>query len=61
MIPSDLIGSVKEISKEAGAAILEIYHREGDIEVTSKSDDSPLTEADLVAHKIIVGRSTGWH
>ncbi|MFL2840541.1 MAG: 3'(2'),5'-bisphosphate nucleotidase CysQ [Pseudohongiellaceae bacterium] len=54
MIPSDLIGSVKEISKEAGAAILEIYHREGDIEVTSKSDDSPLTEADLVAHKIIV-------
>ncbi|MBN4075817.1 MAG: 3'(2'),5'-bisphosphate nucleotidase [SAR86 cluster bacterium] len=54
MLPSDLIDSVKKISREAGAAILEIYHREGSIEVTSKDDDSPLTEADLAAHKIIV-------
>ncbi|MDC1436859.1 3'(2'),5'-bisphosphate nucleotidase CysQ [Gammaproteobacteria bacterium] len=54
MIPSDLISSVKEISQAAGAAILEVYNREGAIEVTSKDDHSPLTEADIAAHKIIV-------
>ena len=54
MLQSDLIDSVKDISKEAGAAILKVYQREGNVAVTSKEDDSPLTEADLVAHKIIV-------
>jgi 3'(2'), 5'-bisphosphate nucleotidase len=54
MIPSDLISSVKEISQAAGAAILEVYNREGAIEVTIKDDHSPLTEADIAAHKIIV-------
>lgn len=54
MIPSDLISSVKEISQAAGAAILDVYNREGSIEVTSKHDYSPLTEADIAAHKIIV-------
>lgn len=54
MLPSELIESVKKISKEAGAAILEVYQRGGDIEVANKEDDSPLTEADLAAHKIIV-------
>ncbi|MDG2090059.1 MAG: 3'(2'),5'-bisphosphate nucleotidase CysQ [Gammaproteobacteria bacterium] len=54
MLPIDLIDSVKNISKEAGAAILEVYQRDGDIEVANKKDDSPLTEADIAAHQIIV-------
>ncbi len=54
MTASDLIPSVKEISQAAGAAILEIYNREGSIEITSKDDNSPLTEADIAAHQIIV-------
>ncbi len=58
MMPDDLISSVKEISKAAGAAILEIYNRDGAIEVTSKDDDSPLTKADLAAHQIIVAALT---
>lgn len=41
-----------EIAIKAGEAILEVYQR--DFEITEKSDKSPLTEADLAAHNIIV-------
>jgi len=58
MMPSDLMSSVKEISRAAGAAILEVYNREGSIEVRTKDDHSPLTEADLAAHQIIVSELT---
>jgi 3'(2'), 5'-bisphosphate nucleotidase len=40
-----------EIVQRAGDAILDIYHT--DFEVKSKSDESPLTQADLAAHHII--------
>lgn len=38
---------------EAGARIMEIYDNE-DFEVDMKSDDSPLTKADLASHDIII-------
>ena len=38
---------------KAGEAILEVYHS-GDFSVDLKSDDSPLTKADLIANKILV-------
>ena len=38
-----------DIVLAAGQAILEVYER--DFEVQSKADESPLTEADLAAHK----------
>src|SRR5690554_3781748 len=38
---------------EAGARIMEIYDNE-DFEVDMKSDDSPLTKADLASHNIII-------
>ncbi len=41
-------------AREAGAAILEVYGTE--FEVEKKSDSSPLTEADLRSHQIIVSR-----
>ncbi len=40
------------IAKRAGDAIMEIYAR--DISVKYKEDNSPLTEADLKSHEIIV-------
>ena len=41
------------LAREAGGAILEVY-AESDFGVETKDDDSPLTRADLAAHKIIV-------
>ncbi len=54
MQTAELLQAVKAISRQAGQAIMAVYEREGRIEVSSKADDSPLTEADLVAHEIIV-------
>jgi 3'(2'), 5'-bisphosphate nucleotidase len=47
-----LLDAACEIAREAGRAILEVYGRP-DFAVSRKSDDSPLTEADQVAHGII--------
>ncbi len=41
------------IAREAGAAILEVYNKSGDIQVDHKADDSPLTLADQAANKVI--------
>lgn len=44
--------SVIEIAKNAGTAIMDIY--ETDFDVVKKSDNSPLTQADVAAHNLIV-------
>ncbi len=49
----ELLQGMAKITRDAGDAILEVYSRE-DFDVDMKSDDSPLTAADLAAHKIIV-------
>ena len=46
-----LINQVADIARKAGAAILDIYNT--DFAQYEKSDSSPLTEADLAAHRII--------
>ncbi|MBL7794372.1 MAG: 3'(2'),5'-bisphosphate nucleotidase CysQ [Saprospiraceae bacterium] len=48
-----LIQEVKAIAQRAGEAIMEVYNNEADWQVTLKSDDSPLTQADLRANTII--------
>lgn len=48
----DLIQPVREIARQAGQRILDIY--ESDYAVEQKDDSSPLTDADLAAHKTIV-------
>lgn len=50
---SSYIEPLKTISREAGEAILEIYNDETPLEVDTKSDDSPVTKADLAAHRVI--------
>ena len=47
----DLIEPVVGLAIEAGAAILEVYAT--DFDVQSKDDTSPLTQADLASHKCI--------
>lgn len=51
-IPQDWIARLTAIVEEAGAAILEVYNT--DFEVQTKGDESPLTQADLAAHRVIV-------
>lgn len=45
------LSNVIQIAKQAGKAIMEVYA--GQIDVESKSDSSPLTQADLAAHRYI--------
>jgi 3'(2'), 5'-bisphosphate nucleotidase len=47
-----LLDAICDIAATAGRAILDVYGR-ADFGVTRKNDDSPLTEADRVAHAII--------
>ena len=49
---ADLISEVVKLAQRAGDAILSVYGEQ--FEVTHKSDQSPLTQADLRAHEIIV-------
>ena len=52
MNPQELIDDVRSIAVEAAGAILAVYAE--DFEVERKDDRSPLTEADLAAHHVIV-------
>ena len=45
--------AVTQLAHEAGLVIMEVYDRAGDINVEMKSDESPLTEADLAANDVI--------
>ena len=50
---TELIKVMCTVARDAGAAILQVYGDE-DFGVQTKSDNSPLTRADLAAHNIIV-------
>lgn len=49
-----LMQSIVDVAIHAGDEILNVYRRDTGIEVQSKEDDSPLTEADTRAHRCIV-------
>jgi 3'(2'), 5'-bisphosphate nucleotidase len=48
----DLLVVLRGIAERAGQATLMFYRQDG-LEVTSKDDDSPLTQADLAADRVI--------
>lgn len=50
--PDALVEGVVALARAAGAAILDVYSR--DFEVEAKDDASPLTQADLAAHRLLV-------
>ncbi len=49
--PSPLTEVLAVVAEAAGEAILEVYRH--DFAVARKADDSPLTQADLAAHRLI--------
>ncbi|MEG3767707.1 3'(2'),5'-bisphosphate nucleotidase CysQ [Alteromonas sp. 14N.309.X.WAT.G.H12] len=51
-LPDPLAEQIVSISKAAGDKIMEIYEK--DFAIYEKEDTSPLTEADLAAHNVIV-------
>ncbi len=58
---SDYINTATIIAHTAAEevnAIYERYKQEGKVETDSKEDDSPLTQADTVAHEMITGELT---
>ena len=50
MTDLELISQVVALARRAGAAILPFWR--ADVAVTSKADESPVTAADLAAHKL---------
>jgi len=46
-----LLDAVRHLTLEAGEVIMRVYA--GEFEVTTKEDRSPVTEADLAAHRLI--------
>ncbi|MGJ8682574.1 3'(2'),5'-bisphosphate nucleotidase CysQ [Paraglaciecola sp.] len=52
MLNETLIQSIVDLSHQAGEKIMDIYQK--DFAIYEKSDESPLTEADLAAHNCIV-------
>ncbi|REL24740.1 3'(2'),5'-bisphosphate nucleotidase [Rhodohalobacter sp. SW132] len=48
------INIINKIARQAGSEILKFYDEDRDIEVSRKSDDSPLTKADMASHRAIV-------
>lgn len=49
---TDLLQIARAAALEAGAAIMQVY-TSGAFDVSTKSDDSPLTKADRAAHEVI--------
>lgn len=54
MLNEKEIQSLLSIAVEAGEAILKVYHSVEGIDVEAKADDSPVTQADIAAHHVIV-------
>lgn len=52
-ISPELIEQLVNLSRRAGAAIMSIYNDKDAHQIEQKSDESPLTAADLAAHQLI--------
>lgn len=55
---NDIIEQILPIARQAGAAILAVY-AQGSATVENKDDGSPVTQADLAAHRVIHPRLQG--
>ncbi|QDG53595.1 3'(2'),5'-bisphosphate nucleotidase CysQ [Persicimonas caeni] len=53
LLSRDVARQVVELAERAGEAIMEIYET-ADFETQYKEDESPLTAADLAAHRVLV-------
>ncbi|QCR37770.1 3'(2'),5'-bisphosphate nucleotidase CysQ [Nissabacter sp. SGAir0207] len=48
-----MLENICQLARDAGAAILEVYEGRQPMDVEVKTDDSPVTAADLAAHRVI--------
>jgi 3'(2'), 5'-bisphosphate nucleotidase len=53
-IPAEIESVIRDLALAAGRAIMEVYGR-ADLGARAKADDSPVTEADLAADRLIAG------
>ena len=53
MTYTDLVPQLSDIARNAGAAIMEIYHQCEGVEIIKKADNSPLTAADKASNAVI--------
>jgi 3'(2'), 5'-bisphosphate nucleotidase len=59
MLPTrELLQTINNIAIEAADRIMAVYLRPGSVDVSNKPDQSPLTEADLQAHEVILAALT---
>lgn len=49
-----MLDKICQLAREAGVAIMQVYDGQKPLEATHKSDDSPVTAADIAAHTIIL-------
>ena len=49
-----MLDKICQLAREAGDAIMKVYDGQAPLDVSHKSDDSPVTAADIAAHKVIV-------
>lgn len=48
-----MLETVCQLARDAGAAIMQVYEGQHPVDVAHKKDDSPVTAADLAAHRVI--------
>jgi 3'(2'), 5'-bisphosphate nucleotidase len=53
LFDTKLVDQITTMVRSAGSAILEVYGRPGTVQISAKGDDTPLTEADLAAHRVL--------
>lgn len=58
-ITPELIEQLVDLSRRAGAAIMAIYNNKDSYNIEQKTDESPLTAADLAAHRLISAELPG--
>ncbi|WNN43904.1 MULTISPECIES: 3'(2'),5'-bisphosphate nucleotidase CysQ [Winslowiella] len=49
-----MLEQICQLAREAGEAIMQVYDGQAPLDVSHKSDDSPVTAADIAAHQVIV-------
>ena len=49
-----MLEQICQLAREAGDAIMQVYNDAAPLDVSHKSDDSPVTTADIAAHQVIV-------
>ncbi|AUX73881.1 3'(2'),5'-bisphosphate nucleotidase CysQ [Erwinia pyrifoliae] len=49
-----MLEKICQLAREAGDAIMQVYDGQAPLDVAQKPDDSPVTAADMAAHKVIV-------